>query len=387
MANSVIPMLPRKLSNDLCSLNPYTDKLTLSVLMTIDSEGKVIDYKIEKSVINSKYRLTYKAVNLFLNEGISFGDEKLDEMLNHMNDLAQILKKVRNKRGSLSFESEELKFIFNEKGDVLDVKVRKSDYAEELIESFMLSANETVAFHMEVNNYPSIYRVHEKPEVDKLEQALAIITNLGIKTNKSLSPKSIQKILKEVKDQELEYIVNMFLLRAMQKAKYEHVSLGHYGLGARYYTHFTSPIRRYPDLILHRIIHELVMGENNNLKNYNFYENNLEEISKHTSKMERVAIDMERETDKLMAVKYMIDKIGEVYSGQIIQVLKTGFFVKLANGIEGFVNVRRHNFNYEYNELLLAHKINGKLYQIGDKIEVSVDDVNVIQKEIDFVLI
>lgn len=387
LADSVIPMLPRKLANDLCSLNPNTDKLTLSCLMTINKEGRVVDYRIEKTVINTKFRLTYDQVNNYLNENINLETKELDTMLTNMNDLSNILSKVRAKRGSLDFKSEELKFVFDEDYNVTDVIVRKSDKGEELIESFMLMANETVAFHMEKNHFPSIYRVHEKPEEAKLEQAKNTISSLGIETGKTLNPKGLQKILKTVEGSNLEHIVNMFLLRAMQKAHYDQNPIGHFGLGARYYTHFTSPIRRYPDLLLHRIIKELVFGENNNKRNYAYYESHLEEISKHTSKMERVAIDMERDVDSLMAAKYMINKIDDEFSAQIVQVLKTGFFVKLDNGIEGFVNVKLNYFNYEYNEVTLSHKIHGTLYKIGDKVEVKLVDVNILEREIDFVLV
>lgn len=387
LADSVIPMLPRKLANDLCSLNPNTDKLTLSCLMTINKEGRVVDYQLEKTVINSKHRLTYDEVNNYLNKKISLETNELNEMISNMNELSKILERVRNKRGALEFKSEELKFTIDENYNVTNVTLRKSDKGEELIESFMLIANETVAFHMEKNHFPSIYRIHEKPEESKLEQAKTLLTNLGISTSKTLNPKGLQKVLKEVEKSSLEYIVNMFLLRAMQKAKYDQNPIGHYGLGARYYTHFTSPIRRYPDLLLHRIISELVFGENNNKKNYLYYENHLQEIAEHASKMERIAIDMEREVDSLMSAKYMSNKISEEFKGQIVQVLKTGFFVKLENGIEGFVNAKLNYFNYEFNETTLSHKIHGKLYKIGDIIDVKLTDVNILEREIDFVLV
>lgn len=386
LTNSVIPMLPRKLANDLCSLNPNTDKLTLSALMTIDESGKVIDYQLEKTVINSKYRLTYDAVNDLLNNHVSLGNKELDQMIKDMNDLAGVLSKLRDKRGALNFSTDELKFDI--KGEeVLGVTKRVQGLGEKLIESFMLVANETVAFHMEQNHFPAIYRVHEKPETAKLELAFKTLTNLGIKTNNNFSPKNLQKILNDITGLQLEGIVNMFILRAMQKARYDHNPLGHFGLAARYYTHFTSPIRRYPDLILHRIIRELVFAENNNLKNYEYYEKNLEEIGKHTSKMERTAIEIEREVNSLMAAKYMANHLDEEFNGQIIQVLKTGFFVQLDNGIEGFVNVKNNYYRYEYNELLLSFKVHGKTYQIGDKIKVRVTKVDLLEKEIDFEII
>lgn len=389
LADRVIPMLPRKLSNDLCSLNPNTDKLTLSVFMEINPKGKVIDYEITNSVINSKYRLTYDDVNDLLNNNKSLGDLELDQMILKMNELSNILSVIRENRGELSFSSEELKFKFDEYNNVIDVIARKTDKAEELIESFMLSANETVAFHVEENGFPGIYRIHEKPDLDKLDKAFNTLERLNIKVNKKAihNVKILQQILNESKEKDNEFIINMTLLRAMQKAKYDKNPIGHFGLAARYYSHFTSPIRRYPDLILHRIIKELVLGENNTLNNYNYYEKNLEEMSKHTSKQERVAIEIERDVTQLKSCEYMLDKIGERFEAQIIQVLKTGFFVKLKKGIEGFVNIKNNYRDSSYDDKTLSYVVSGKRYSIGDKILVELDDVSILDLEIDFKIV
>lgn len=389
MANKVIPMLPRKLANDYCSLNPNTEKLTLSLEMVINENGKVIDYEINKSVVVSKYRLNYDEVNEYLNYNKSLKNDDLNNLITNMYELSSILKDLRDKRGELNFESEELEFIFNKDNKVIDVKSRKTDKGEEIIESFMLLANETVAFHMEVNKYPSIYRVHEKPETEKLENAIDTLNKLSININKKAihNVKTLQTVLKEVKNTNYEYITNMTLLRSMQKAKYDMNPLGHYGLAARYYTHFTSPIRRYPDLLLHRIIKELLLGENNSLKNYKYYEKNLEEISKHTSYQERLAIDIEREVDQLKSCEYMAERLYDKFDAQITQVLKTGFFVRINNGIEGFVNIKLSNNSGEYIDHLLSYKVNGKLYKIGDLVKVELIDVDMIDLKIDFKLI
>jgi len=389
MANKVIPMLPRKLANDYCSLNPNTEKLALSLLMKINSEGKVIEYDIAKTVIESKHRLNYDEVNDYLNKNKSLKNKELNELLTNMYELSLILKDVRDRRGEINFESEELEFVFNENNEVIDVKSRKTDKGEEIIESFMLLANETIAFHMEVNGYPSIYRIHEKPETDKLEKAIDTLNKLNININKKAihNVKTFQNVLKDVKNTNYEYITNMTLLRAMQKAKYDMNPIGHFGLAARYYTHFTSPIRRYPDLLLHRIIKELLLGENTNLKNYKYYEKNLEEISKHTSNQERIAIDIEREVNQLKSCEYMLDKIYEQFDAQITQVLKTGFFVRISNGIEGFVNLKNTNNPGEYIDHLLSYKVGDKVYKIGDLVKVELIDVDMLDLKIDFKLI
>lgn len=388
MANKVIPMLPHKLANDLCSLNPNTTKLTLSCIMTINSEGKVIDYQITKSFIESKARLNYDDVNNLLENNISLGDKRIDDLIFKMNELSQKLALNRRRRGELEFDSEELQFEFNDKNEVINVYPRKTGLGEELIESFMLIANETVAFHMEENGFPSIYRIHEKPDTDKLDEALDKLSRLNIEYNKKAihNVKELQKILKSAKNTDREFVVNMIMLRSMQRAKYDKNPLGHFGLAARYYTHFTSPIRRYPDLILHRIIKELVLGENNSLKRYNYYEKNLETIAKHTSVQERVAIEIERDVIDLKSCEYLLDKIGSVFDAQIVQVLKSGLFVRLTNGIEGFINMKNIYRNSTYDPVMLGYYANGKLYKLGDKIQVELIDVNMLDRQIDFII-
>ena len=391
LADRVIPMLPHLLSNDYCSLNPHEEKLTLSCMMVIDQDGKVQSYDIQKSIIVSHRRMNYDEVNEFFKQDKTLHDHKVEDMLLKMNELSQKLKLIRKQRGEIEFESSELGFKVDSKGKVLDVYERKTDEAEELIESMMLIANETVAFHMYHLGYPCIYRIHEKPDVIKLKMALQTVAKLGFPVNmKQLgNPKPLQILTKNTTDTPYSYIVHMTLLRAMQKAKYSEQQSPHYGLGARYYSHFTSPIRRYPDLILHRMIHRLLLGEAKNLKKdiYHF-ESILPEVAKHTSDQERKAIQMERDVAKLKSCEYMEDKIGEQYKALITQMMPSGMFVKLSNGIEGFVPLRVLDDYYMYDEHNLTFIGNkGKKYRLGDRVKVELLDVDMAAKKMDFGII
>ncbi len=391
LADRVIPMLPHLLSNDLCSLNPHELKLTLSCMMVLDEHAKVISYDIQKTFIESKRRMTYDEVNQFFKTNMSLHDTALEHMLIQMNELSQKLKVIRKQRGEIEFESSELGFIVDDKGRVLDVYERKTDEAEELIESMMLIANETVAFHMYHAELPGIYRIHEKPDTTKLRLALQTVAKLGFPVNmKQLgNPKPLQMLTKNTQDTPYSYIVHMALLRAMQKAKYSEQQSPHYGLGARYYSHFTSPIRRYPDLILHRMIHRLVLGESKSLKKdiYHF-ESILPEVAQHTSDQERKAIQMERDVAKLKSCEYMQDKIGQYFKGLISQMMPSGMFIKLDNGIEGFVPLRVLDDYYMYDESNLTFIGNrGKRYRLGDRVKVELLDVDLAAKKMDFVII
>jgi ribonuclease R len=391
LADRVIPMLPHKLSNDLCSLNAHETKLTLSCLMVISPEGKVISYEIVKSMIESKRRMTYDEVNQFLIHNKSLHHPEIEKMLVTMNELSMILKKIRRERGEIEFTSSELGFIVDDKGRVLDVYERKTDEAEELIESFMLIANETVAFHMYHAELPSIYRIHETPDPIKLKTALQTVAKLGFPVNlKQLgNPKPLQILTKNTADTPYTTIVHMILLRAMQKAKYSENCSIHYGLGARFYTHFTSPIRRYPDFILHRIIHRLVLAESKNLKkDMHHFESIMAEVAQHTSDQERKAVQMERDVAKLKSCEFMSDKIGQQFKAVISQMMPSGMFVKLSNGIEGFVPLRVLDDYYMYDEAHLTFiGRKGKTYKLGDAIKVELLDVDLGAKKMDFSII
>lgn len=391
LADRVIPMLPHLLSNDKCSLNPDEIKLTLSCMMTLDDYGKVVDYKIQKTFIKSDRRMNYDEVNKFLKDGKSLHHKPIEDMLLNMNELSNKLKIIRKKRGEIEFESSELGFKIDAKGKVTDVYQRSTDDAEELIESFMLIANETVAYHMYKSELPSLYRIHEKPDVVKLKNALQMVSRLGFPVNmKNLGkPEPLQALTKRTLDTPYSYVVHMLLLRAMQKAKYSAQKDIHYGLGATYYAHFTSPIRRYPDLMLHRMIHLFVLGEAKDVKKQLYHYNAvMPDIAKHTSDQERKAVQMERDVAKLKSCEYMEDKVGTYFKAIISQMMPSGMFVKLDNGIEGFVPLRELDDYYMYNESLLTFiGRRGKKYRLGDPIKVELLSVDLLEKKMDFGII
>ncbi len=390
LADRVIPMLPHLLSNDWCSLNADEIKLTLSCNMILDMDAKVISYDIQKSFIQSHRRMNYDEVNHFLKDGKTLSDPQVETMLIQMNELSLKLKKIRQQRGEIEFESSELGFIVDKQGRVLDVYERSTDDAEELIESFMLIANETVAFHMFHAGLPALYRIHEKPDVVKLKNALTMVSRLGFPVNmKQLgSPRPLQILTKNSSNTPYSYIIHMMLLRAMQKAKYSEIQSPHYGLGARYYSHFTSPIRRYPDLMLHRLIHTFVLGESKDMKkDMHRFEEMMPEIAIHTSDQERKAVQMERDVSKLKSCEFMADKIGNHFSAMISQMMPSGMFVKLSNGIEGFVPLRVLDDYYMYDEAHLTFIGNrGKKYRLGDTVKVELLDVDLATKKMDFVI-
>ena len=388
LVDRVIPMIPHYLSNNLCSLNAHEDKLTISCQMDIDSDGKVVAFDIFPSVIKSYRRMNYTEVNNFIYDNTPLNDKKIEDLIIRMNELSLILKKVRNQRGAINFKSDELKFILNSKGKVIDVEKRETKDAEELIESFMLAANEAVAQHIHSLSYPGIYRIHEKPDIDKLEKAAETIKILGMRIdNKILNPKALQKITNESSNTKYEYIIHNTLLRAMKRAKYTNYLDVHFGLQAKYYTHFTSPIRRYPDLMVHRLLRSLIFEPTELKKKIKHFDSILESTADHSSIQERKAVDLEREVDKLKSAEYMENQIGALYSALIVKILNHGMFVRLSNGIEGFISFKDLKGYYEYDESrLLVSNTSGKTYRLGDTIKVEVLSVNMVEKQINFVV-
>ena len=391
LANSVIPMLPKELSNGICSLNPRVDRFTQTCEMEITKKGEVINYSIYPSVINSKYKMTYTNVNKILNndEEIKqeYADIAYDIML--MGELREILSKVREKMGSINFETIEPKFIFDDDGYIKELKVRERQDAEKLIEEFMLVANQVVATHVFNMKLPFIYRIHELPNQEKLSNIVKMLERFGYSEglDDNLDQFNLQLILKKVEGTLYEKVINMLLLRSMAKARYAMDNVGHYGLAFDNYTHFTSPIRRYPDLIVHRFLRKYVF---NNDKSYNDETKaKLDDIGKQTSKTEREAMICEREVMDMKKAEYMVQFINQEFTGIISSVMKFGMFVELPNTVEGLVHISTFDEDMEYDEtnLMLIGIYTKKQYNIGEEVKVKLVKVNRLLGKIDFELI
>src|SRR5699024_10062171 len=337
LVDRVIPMIPHRLSNGICSLNPNVDRLTLSCQMELDERGDVVNHEIFDSVIHSNYRMTYDEVNEIITDQNKETRDKYNEvtpMLDLAKDLSERLINMRKRRGEIDFDISEAKVLVNEEGIPTDVELRERGEGERLIESFMLAANETIAEHFDRLDVPFIYRVHEQPKSERLRQFFDFITNFGIMikgTGEEIHPSTLQKIQQEVEGQPEQMVISTMMLRSMQQARYDDVNLGHFGLSAEHYTHFTSPIRRYPDLIVHRLIRKYLVDKTMDDKELNKWEELLPEIADHTSQRERRAIEAERDTDELKKAEYMVQHIGEEYEGIISSVANFGMFIELPN--------------------------------------------------------
>lgn len=387
--NIVIPMLPEKLSNGICSLNPGEIRLTVTAKMTIDKNGKVIDNVFYESFIKSDKRLVYDDVNNFLDgDDDVYDDNLLKEKLGLFNALYKILRKSRKKRGSIDFNFEESQIDVSETGEVLNIEALERGPGNKMIEEFMLIANETVASLFAYMDFPFIYRIHEKPSEEKLDSFKRALNAMGynIKGN-DLHPKDFQNILKEVEGKKEEKIINMLMLRTMKKAKYANYSEMHFGLSTKFYTHFTSPIRRYPDLIVHRILKYFIENKLNKV-NQTSLESNLEEAADHLSITERRSEDAERAVEDLMKCKYMIRFIGEVFEGRISSITDFGMFIELENTIEGLFMYKFSDHRYDFIEdSLRAFDVDTKkYYTIGQEVKIRVVNVDLIKREIDFYL-
>lgn len=396
LVDRVIPMIPHRLSNGICSLNPKVDRLTLTCEMEINERGVVVSHEIFESVIKTTERMTYFDVNKILVDQ----DEELREkyhdlvpMFEDMEELAAILRKKRMKRGAIDFDFKEAKVLVDDDGHPTDVVIRERSVAERLIEEFMLAANETVAEHFHWLELPFIYRIHEDPKEDKLQRFFEFITNFGLivrgKAN-TVHPRALQEIIEEVQGKPEEMVVNTVMLRSMQQAKYYPENLGHFGLATDYYTHFTSPIRRYPDLIVHRLIRTYIIKGEMDPQTQAKWSALLPEIAQHTSKMERRAVDAERETDELKKTEYMEDKIGEEFDGIISSVTNFGIFVELPNTIEGLVHVSYLTddyYHYDERQYAMIGERTGNVFRIGDEITVRVISVDKEERSIDFEIV
>lgn len=395
LTDRVIPMLPRRLSNGICSLNPNEERLAMSCEMEIDEQGNILKHDIFPSVIKSHARMTYKAVNKILeanDEKTKQQYKELVPMFQTMAELHKILLKHRHRRGAIDFEAPEAKIIVDETGHPIDIQLRERGLSERMIESFMLAANETVAEHFDHLHVPFLYRIHETPDNERIKDFADFLSALGIEMKGDLNnvkPKMLQRVLKQVAGTPEEEMVQVMMLRSMQQAKYSADELGHFGLGAQYYTHFTSPIRRYPDTTVHRLIKWYrEHGTNESAKAK--YREKLPEIAEHTSVTERRGIDTERDVDSMKKAEYMEDHIGETFDAVVSSVMKFGLFVELPNTVEGLIHISAMNDDYyEYVEkqMALVGRSNHHIFRIGQPIKVKLLRVDKDQREVDFEMV
>ncbi len=394
LTDRVIPMIPQRLSNGICSLNPRVPRLTMSCEMEINENGDVVAHEIFSSIIQTTERMTYTAVNQILetaDEETMTRYHVLVPMFQEMAELHRILENKRIRRGAVSFEDREAKVLVDENGNPQDILLRERGVGERLIESFMLAANETVAEHFNRRHLPFIYRIHEEPKEDKLRRFFDFAATLGLvvrATKGSITPKDLQKVVADVAEKPESFVVNTMLLRSMQQAKYSEENLGHYGLAADYYTHFTSPIRRYPDLIVHRLIRSY--SEDIRSENQEKWAEKLPEIALHSSQMERRAVDCEREVDAMKKAEYMAEHVGEEFDGIISSVVKFGLFIELPNTIEGLIHIntlKQDYFHYMETQLVLVGERTGLTFKIGQKVRVKVVKADPVTQDIDFELV
>lgn len=394
LIDRVIPMLPKKLSNGICSLNPKVDRLALSCFMIIDSKGKVIQHEIEETVIKTSERMTYTDVTKILENNDEELIKRYDYLVDDfkaMEELCNILRTKRMRRGAIDFNFEESKIILNDLGKPIDIRPYDRAIANRIIEEFMLVCNETIAEHMYWTNLPFVYRIHEEPDEEKLEKFKEFIYNLGyvVRWGQETHPRALQDILDKVKGKKEETVVSTLLLRSMMQAKYSPECVGHFGLAAKYYCHFTSPIRRYPDLQIHRIIKEQINGKIDEKRSARL-SNIVEIASKQSSEMERLAQEAEREVDDLKKAEYMQERIGEEFSGIISSVTSFGLFAELPNTIEGLIHITALDDDYYiYDEahLCLIGERTKKVYRLGDEVKVRCTRVDIDNREIYFDLV
>lgn len=394
-ANQVIPMLPKELSNGICSLNPGEDRLTLSAILTLDLEGQLIDFDFRKGVICSKVKGVYSEINdLFAGTAGTQIEEKyaeVKEKLFLMKELAEILSGNKRRRGAPALETSESKILVDENQKAVEILPRQTGIAEELIEDFMLTANEAAAMAGKMKDVPFVYRVHEPPSPEKLEQLNMTLRILGLQTrglSPNVKPKALAEILEKVKGKEIAPIVNIQMLRAMSKAKYSESPLGHYGLALENYAHFTSPIRRYPDLMVHRVLTDLIAGETVEeiRRRYAKY---VVKASKQATQTEINAMKLERDCEDFYKAEYMKDRIGEEFDGIISSVASHGIYVELPNTVEGLVRVEDlPNGEYDFDEVMsYRNRYTGESYRIGQKVRVRCTAAQVSSGNIDFVFV
>lgn len=392
LVDRVIPMLPFRISNGISSLNPDVERLTLSAEMEITPSGERVSYKIFPSVIKSHARLTYNNVNKVLTNSDEKMEAKYTElapMLKDMEELHNILYKTRHRRGAIDFEENESQIVVDENGKPIDIKIRQRGTAEKMIESFMLMANETVAESYNKKHLPFLYRVHETPDEERIKTFFDFIGAFGLNIKADpadVKPMDMQRVVTKVEGTPEEAVVSTMLLRSLKQAKYSEEQLGHFGLAATYYTHFTSPIRRYSDLMVHRMIHAyLEKGTGDDIQQH--FKSQLKTVAEQVSTQERRSIDTEREVDVLKKTEFMVDKVGESFDAVISSVTSFGLFVALDNTVEGLIHITNLTddfYQFDEKQLTLTGKNKHKVFKIGEPIKVTLINADVQQKQIDF---
>lgn len=392
LVDRVLPMLPRELSNGICSLNAGVDRLALACEMRLSSEGRIESYEIFSTAINVHRRLTYSAVNNFYRDRPNELGE-LAQLLTTLKEIRDKRFRLRLERGAIDFDMPELKVRLDDRGRPLDVFKRRRDIAESVIEECMLAANETVARHMFVRKIPSLYRVHEPPALENMKKFNELLNafglNIKLRSTEKISPSDIQRVLDRSKGTRGEQTINAAALRAMQQARYSAENLGHFGLAAEFYTHFTSPIRRYPDLIVHRLLKETLADRLSSARRERL-KKTLPEIARSASIRERLAADAERESTELKAVEYMKRYVGEEFDSTIVSVTSFGFFVELENGVEGLVRASTIDgdcYTFIESRFELIGELFGRAFRIGDRVRVRLVEANVRLRQLTFELV
>ena len=396
LADRVVPMLPERLSNGICSLNQGEDRLALSCLMDINEKGKVVSHQIAETVINVNERMCYTDVKNILEDTDEEAKKRYEELIPMffmMQELSGILRNSRHHRGSIDFDFPESKIILNAAGKAIDVKPYEANVATKIIEDFMLMANETVAQEYCTEEIPFVYRTHDNPDPEKVESLLTLLHNQGVKIQKAkeeITPKEIQQIIESIEGLPNEAMISRLVLRSMKQAKYTTECSGHFGLAAKYYCHFTSPIRRYPDLQIHRIIKDNLRGRLMREGRTEHYAEILDEVARQSSVCERRADEAERESDKLKKAEYMSYHLGEEFEGIISGVTGWGLYVELPNTVEGLVHVntlRDDYYVFDQESYELCGEMTKKVYKLGDKVRVRVADADKMLKTVDFELV
>lgn len=391
LVDRVVPMLPHKLSNGICSLNPGVERLAVSCVMEIDNKGNVARHDIFESVIKSRIQMTYKKVNKWLDDGvIEEGYAPFTNDLSMMKCLADIIRQRRERNGAIDFDTDEAKIIADENGKPIDVVLRERSSGEKMIEDFMIIANETVASHVFYMELPFVYRVHGTPKEEKVNDFLNFVSLLGYKITGKVNikyPSSIQNVLDQLKDKKEYKILASLMLRSMQKAVYQTDNIGHFGLASKIYTHFTSPIRRFPDTTVHRLLRTYLFKGDESKKTVDYFKEYLPVLADHASQKERDAIECEREVEDMKMAEYMMDHIGEEFTGMISGVTSFGMFVELPNMIEGLVHIsdiKGDYYNYDEATMSLVGQKHKKRYRIGDEVTVICTSASKEETFIDF---